>query len=39
MALQSRDDLKIREDPVQKNKGATFSLKKKSSIRGTLLHE
>ena len=29
MALQSSDDLKIREDPVQKNKGATFSLKKK----------
>ena len=35
MALQSSDDLKIREDPVQKNKMATFSFKKCRQFRGT----
>ena len=30
MALQSTDSLKIRKDPVQKNKGATFQSQKKS---------
>ena len=38
MALQSSDDFKISEDPVQKNKGGHFSLKKSRQFMGTLLY-